>query len=78
MEVKEIYENLGISIIEFEGNDVIVDSLPAVDDNNWSGWKFKTYALCHARRAFLFSLPCQILKNSLGSLFIARDLLKYA
>ena len=34
MEVKEIYENLGISIIEFEGNDVIVDSLPAVDDNN--------------------------------------------
>ena len=34
MDTKEKYENLDLEIIEFEGDDIITDSLPAVDDNN--------------------------------------------
>ena len=73
--MKEKYDSLDLDIIEFEGEDIITDSLPPVDDN-W-GPSQKATALCPARRAFLFSLTCLLLKNSLGSLFIARDLLKY-
>ena len=31
--MKEKYDSLDLDIIEFEGEDIITDSLPPVDDN---------------------------------------------
>lgn len=34
MEQKEIYETLNMNIFKFDAPDIIVDSLPPVDDDN--------------------------------------------